>query len=315
MKGSMVYKEIHLQQLRAFCLVASQENFAQTAKALGLSRPTVWQQVRALERELGAVLLRRHGRGVKLTPEGRLLLELVQPHVSGLDSLARVFETRRAELQQNLTVSSTHYLLSYHLSKPVEEFTAGHGNTRLFLRACLWPEVLQQVEHGQADLGVIPFIPDEPRSPHLDYQPIFELRFTLVTSPRHPLARKKRVVPADLVQYPLILGPPEGYDRKVLERILQRHDLAGRLHVVMESHSLDVIRKYVALGIGITVAHLGKDIQRQLPDLHFQPFDAGLEGLPVAIVVRKGAHLPGPVQEFVRALTTHLRPHAKFGRD
>src|SRR5438309_8433271 len=89
------YKEIQLAQLRSFCLAATEANFTSAAKALGLSTSTVWQQVRALERELRAKLLRRRGRVVKLTDEGRLLLETVQPHVSGLDSLRRLFETRR----------------------------------------------------------------------------------------------------------------------------------------------------------------------------------------------------------------------------
>src|SRR5215472_13075199 len=88
------YKEIQLAQLRSFCLAATEGNFTAAAKALGLSASTVWQQVRAQERELKAKLLRRRGRVVELTDGGRLLLDTVQPHVSGLDSLRRLFEAR-----------------------------------------------------------------------------------------------------------------------------------------------------------------------------------------------------------------------------
>src|SRR5438105_2107771 len=94
------YKDIQLPQLRGFCLAATEGNFTAAAAVLGLSVSAVWQQVRALERELGVTLLRRQGRSVELTPSGRLLLELAQPHVSGIDSLARLFEARQAELPQ-----------------------------------------------------------------------------------------------------------------------------------------------------------------------------------------------------------------------
>src|SRR5947209_8833707 len=97
------YKEIQLAQLRSFCLAATEGNFTAAAKALDLSASTVWQQVRALERVLQAKLLRRRGRAVELTDEGRLLVELVQPHVSGLDSLRRFFEARRAGVRQELS--------------------------------------------------------------------------------------------------------------------------------------------------------------------------------------------------------------------
>ena len=82
------YKDIQLPQLRSFCLAATEGNFTAAAAVLGVSVSAVWQQVRALERELGAALFRRQGRTVELTSSGRLLLELARPHVSGLDSLA-----------------------------------------------------------------------------------------------------------------------------------------------------------------------------------------------------------------------------------
>src|SRR6516162_3768796 len=109
------YKDIQLAQLRSFCLAATEGNFTSAARALGLSASTVWQQVRALERQLGANLLRRRGRAVELTDEGRWLLELVLPHVSGLDSLGRVFEAKRADLPQEVVVASGAYLHAHHL--------------------------------------------------------------------------------------------------------------------------------------------------------------------------------------------------------
>src|SRR5436309_2199100 len=70
MKRSYGYKNIELRQLRSFCLAATQSNFTVAAEALGLSVPTVWEQVRALERKLRAPLLARRGRVVELTAEG-----------------------------------------------------------------------------------------------------------------------------------------------------------------------------------------------------------------------------------------------------
>src|ERR1700758_4750955 len=102
MSQSHRYKEIQLSQLRSFCLAATEGNFTSAARALGLSASTVWQQVRALERELKAKLLRRRSRAVELTDEGRLLLGLVQPHVGGLDSLRRFFEMRRQGVRPEL---------------------------------------------------------------------------------------------------------------------------------------------------------------------------------------------------------------------
>jgi len=195
MTHSHHYKDIQLPQLRSFCLAAVHGNFTIAAEALNLSVSAVWQQVRALERQLGVSLPRRRGRAVELTPEGRLLLELVQPHLGGLDSLGRLFDQRRQDLPQHVTVAATEYLLSYNLPRTVEEFTAAHASVRLNLRADTPHAVIRSVEQGEADAGVVPYDRDEPRSPALEYRDLFDRKFTLLTSTSHPLARKKRLCP------------------------------------------------------------------------------------------------------------------------
>src|SRR6266852_862035 len=134
MSQSHRYKEIQLAQLRSFCLAATERNFTSAAKALGLSASTVWQQVRALERELKAKLLRRQGRAVELTDEGRLLLEMVQPHVTGLDSLRRLFEARREGIGQQLIVASGAYLFANHLPQAIRQFRTERPSIQVTLR-------------------------------------------------------------------------------------------------------------------------------------------------------------------------------------
>jgi DNA-binding transcriptional LysR family regulator len=300
------YKDLQLGQLRSFLVAATEGNFTIAAKSLGASVPTVWQQVRSLERRLGTTLLWRRGRELQLSQEGRLLLELIQPHVSGLDSLERMFETRRIDLPQQLTVAATYYLLSAHLPDPSQNFTQEHPRVRLILRGSLWPEVIRLVERGEADLGVVSYSPDEPRSPYLTYEHLFDLQLTLLTATQHPLARKKQVTPEDLVKYPMILSGKETFSHKTLERILNRHNLAGQIQVVMESPNTDIMRKYVARGLGIALTYLGGEDEPATPGLSLRVFDPELEPLPVFIVVRKDAYLPEPVEQFRRVMRKML---------
>src|SRR5262249_50215464 len=88
------FKDIQLPQIRSFCLAALEKSFSAAARSQSLSVATVWQHVRVLEQRLGTTLLRAEGRSLQLTPEGKLLLELVHPHLSGLESLGRIFESR-----------------------------------------------------------------------------------------------------------------------------------------------------------------------------------------------------------------------------
>jgi DNA-binding transcriptional LysR family regulator len=311
------YKEIQLAQLRGFCLAATEGNFTSAAKALGLSASTVWQQVRALERQLKARLLRRRGRAVELTDEGRRLLGLVQPHVSGLDSLGRLFEAARADLPQELVVASGAYLHAHHLPGPVRQFRAEWPAVRVSLRVAAWSALHRLIERGEADVAVMACDPTTPRSPYLEYEHLFDERLTLILPDGHPLARRRRVTPEELVKYPLILPPEGGADRKVLDRLFRKHNLADRVRTAIVSGLVDVTKQYVTMGLGVAIMYVTEAVARGVPGLQLRALDAETERLPIEMAVRRGAHLPGYVQAFRRAVRQSLSektPASEAGR-
>jgi DNA-binding transcriptional LysR family regulator len=306
MGQSQRYKELQLPQLRSFCLAATEGNFTSAARALGLAASTVWQQVRALERQLKARLLRRRGRAVELTEEGRLLLEIVQPHVSGLDSLARLFEARRADLPQELVVASGTYLLAHHLPGPVRQFRAEWPAVRLNLRVAAWSALHRLTERGEADVAVLACDPDVPRSPFLQYEHLFDEPLSLIAPANHPLVRLKRVAPQDLVKHPLILPPKGGADRKALDRFFRKHDLSDRLDTAVVCGLVDVTKNYVARGLGVALMYVTEEVLRGTPGLRLRPLDPEIERLPIEMAVRKGAHLPEYAHAFCRLVRQFL---------
>jgi DNA-binding transcriptional LysR family regulator len=298
------YKELELSQLRSFCRVASAGNFTSAARGLGRSTSAIWQQVRALERAFGERLFHRRGRAVELTPEGRLLLELVQPHVGGLDSLARLFQKRKEELPGQLTVAATPFFLSYDLAECIRGFTRARPSVQLAFKAGRWHEVLGWVERGEADLGIAPRDREEPRRDSLEYELLFSKPLMVVTPRGHPLARKKRIAPGDLVQYPIIVEPKETCDYRALMRLLHRHNIGSRrLRVALVSHTMEMTFKYVSLGIGIAVSHVSPRAVGATPRLSFRALAPRREVLPVEMVTRKGSHPSEAAAEFRRRVS------------
>jgi DNA-binding transcriptional LysR family regulator len=80
-------------QLLAFLSVARHRSLSRAASELELGQPTISDRLRSLERELGATLVRRQGRGVALTPEGEAFVSYAQ---RTLDVLKQGKETVRA---------------------------------------------------------------------------------------------------------------------------------------------------------------------------------------------------------------------------
>lgn len=300
------YKDMQLAQLRSFCLAARERNFTVAARKLGLSASTVWEQLRALERMLGCTLLRREGRTIELTPEGRLLLDIVQPHIEAIDSLKRLFDEGRAQLSPHLVIASSQYLLRFHLPEPIQEFTAAFPNVQLKIQLPTSQHLVSVVEEQIADIAVCAYEPEEPRSDVLHYEPLLELPLQLLTSRKHPLAKKKHVTLADLVDYPVILPAVGSVMRKLLDRLLHRHNLSGRLQVIMETPMFDTIQQYVEMGLGIGLMYI-RVPPKTLPNIHLRPIAESQIPLSIAMVVRKHGNLPQPLLDFQRIVRQSLR--------
>ncbi|PDS31518.1 choline sulfate utilization transcriptional regulator [Rhizobium phaseoli] len=95
--------------MRLFVEVARLGSFSAAATLLGLTQPAVSYQIRRLEQQFGASLLRRQHRGVELTAEGERLLEVAARAVGDVDALARSF---RAEAQRPVVRLRTDYAFS-----------------------------------------------------------------------------------------------------------------------------------------------------------------------------------------------------------
>jgi DNA-binding transcriptional LysR family regulator len=280
------YKQVRFEQLRSFCETARLGSFTAAAAALGLAHPTVWEQVHALERSLNAVLIEPHGRGCRLTAEGRLLAELAAPMVTGLGRLFRDFEEQRGQVHTRLVVATMPRVLVEDLPRSIVEFKNRFPQVELSFLELLNERVPLAVEAGEADLGLTAERQTDPPSPWLVFEPAYELDLFLVTPKDHPLARRRTIRPQDLLKYPLVNSPRIKSTRVVMATL----EKLG-LHTAWE-HSVEVsytacIRRCVEIGLGIGVVS-GLPSHRPQPNLHERSISRQFGRVTMNFVYRKG---------------------------
>jgi DNA-binding transcriptional LysR family regulator len=243
------YKQNRLKQLRAFCYAARTGSVSAAAEKIFLSQPTVSLQIQALEREFGTVLFERRGPKIRLTPEGELLYELAQPLVEGMDKLHDTFSVHCGRVDQGtLDVAAGEATILYILPEPVRRFVAQYPGIDLRLHNVTGRDGLAMLRADQVDMAVGSMleVPDD-----ITYRPVVTYGPALITPADHPLANKQDVTLAEIAEHGLILPPRHLSTWRMVDLMFRQQDLDYK--VTLEAGGWEVIKKYVELGLGISI--------------------------------------------------------------
>ncbi len=302
------YKGNRLKQLRAFVSTVKLGTLSRAAEALFLSQPTVSLQLQALERELGAVLLERRRRRINLTDAGEVLYELARPLIDGWDAIDRDFQARLQGMAAGkLVIAAGTSTIQYLLPDLVRRYRERYPAVQLQLANVTGKDGLAMLRADEADFAVGSML-DVPND--IAWAPMRQYDPMLITPLGHPLANKPEVTLEDLSPYGLILPPQRLSTYRLVDLVFQQRQVPYQ--VAIEVGGWDVIKEYVAMGLGISIvtgiciteADRGRlavrNMRRYFPQRSY------------GVVMRKGKFLGAEAQAFVDLVRPGLLTHRDY---
>ena len=296
------YKSDRLKPLRAFCQTVRLGSVSRASEALYVSQPAITLQLQALERELGVSLFERSGRRLAPTREGQLLYELAQPLVESLDGLQGSFREKVRGLDAGeLNIAANSSTILYLLPKIVEHFRAQHPEVRLTLHNAVSADGTDLLRSDAVDLAVGSML-DVPTD--LSYAPVYRFEPLLIAPPDHPLITQRTLKLEDLSPYGLILPPKRLITYRLVDLVFQQNRVPYT--VALEVGGWEVIKQYVAMGMGISIITsiclTDADRDRLAARSLSQWFPARSYG----VVVRKGKYLSPQARAFIELIQPDL---------
>ena len=242
--------DVELRQLRVFLTVASELHFSRAARRLHVSQPALSQQIRSLERTLGAALFDRTSRATELTPAGRVLLDAA-PRV--------LYEAERA---QSLVTQAANGAVGLLVVGSVG--TALASVTPRILRAMresfpdLQLEVSQQdtaaqmvaLADGRLDVGLVRAA-EETAAVAVEH--LVTERLIVALPGDHRLVTCEEVDPAELAEESFVLWP-RALGRTFFDIITSYCRENGfSPHIVAEGADIETQLGLVAAGLGVSL--------------------------------------------------------------
>jgi DNA-binding transcriptional LysR family regulator len=287
-----------LQQLQYFLAAFQHGSFSAAADELHLAQPSLSEQVRRLEAELGVPLFQRVGRGLTPTQAGMAL----RPHAERvLDAAEAARESVVAvrELRGGTATFGTWGTARYYPGVDiVTEFRRRHPNVRVRIVGQNSSEVVDAVREGELEAGMVA-LPIDDRG--LDVQPIMRDEIVYVSS--EPSRLRRPVTIEAMAQAPIILPDAswgtEDPTRRQLAELAQR--IGTSIQPQIDVEDVEAAIELAARGLGDTIAARGilLALGRRVPKrLGWVPFDEPLYDT-FAFIARSGTPLSPASREFL----------------
>lgn len=239
-----------MRHLRCFVAVSEELHFGRAAERLHLTQPPVSLAIKELEEELGVVLLERTSRRISLTRVGEDALRDARAVLSAADTMRRRAHEAAQGLVGSLSIGFISIPAYSFLPSSLQSFTESFGRVKLDLQEGVTDQILQNVESGSLDIGLIFRIPELPAS--MNFRLVQEEPLVIALHDSHTLAVSKSIALEALSQERFI-GFERQYGPLMFDAIVatcMRHGFSPNLFHARQMHT---IVSLVSGGIGVAL--------------------------------------------------------------
>ncbi|MFH8410143.1 transcriptional regulator CynR [Streptomyces sp. NPDC018019] len=286
---------LELRHLRYLLAVAEHANFTRAAEELHISQPTLSQQIRQLERTVGAQLLDRSGRAVRLTDAGATYVHYAGRALRDLAAAERALHDVRDLSRGHLRLAVTPTFTAYLVGPLVAELHTRHPGITVDVKEMTQDRIEAGLLADDLDLGIA-F-----HGPHLHgiaATALFTETLSLVTAPHvYDTGRSGPLPVRELADQPLALLSGDFATRGHIDTYFATHQV--RTHMVVEANSIQALTEIVQRTHLATV--LPDALTHDHPRLTPVPLAPALPARTVCLLRRDSAYQSATTRAF-----THL---------
>src|SRR5947199_5168183 len=238
--------EIH--QLRYFVAVAEEGSFSRAATKVRVAQPSLSQQIRKLEAEVGQPLFDRLPRSVVLTEAGRCFIDYARQILASIGDARRCVDELKDEVAGRLAVGAIPTIAPYVLPELVVTFQKHYPEVTLEIIEDVTDGITRRIEAGELDVAIASTCQQSPtlRRESLGNEPLLAL-----VPEGHPLANKTLVELDDLKSQRFLLLHEMHCLSQQVNHLLESRRL--RPEVALAGSQLSTIANMVAAEIGVSI--------------------------------------------------------------
>jgi DNA-binding transcriptional LysR family regulator len=286
-----------LQWLRGFYFVAQKGGISQATTIMGREQPTITRQIKCLEKELGVTLFDRSSGAMRITPEGKIVLEKAITLFEDVTEMRSEFGRKRLEQQGKIAIAAIYTIIDYFLPPHVVQFRDTHPRVTFHIEAGVNNVVYEKVESAESDFGIaiVESVPDT-----MVCYDLFESGLKLVAPKENSFFSRELPNLKEIARAPLILFSHKGSIEPFIERRFAEAHL--KPNVIMTLNNLVSVKTYVALGMGVALLSGYAISEEDENAFHIVSLDRYFPKRRHGLLLRKKKYLSPAVKAFIRVI-------------
>jgi LysR family transcriptional regulator, cyn operon transcriptional activator len=267
-----MHDPMELRHLRYFLAVAEAGSFSRAADRLGISQPSVSQQMRDLETSLRVSLFQRRGKRILLTSAGLIFQEHAREILRQFESFLQELSSEPQQLRGAIHLGVVPILNVALVPQLLGLFAASYPGINIMVDEISSTEIETALEEGRMDVG-LGFVTRY--SPNLRYERLCTDEFALIVSKAHPWWKRRKIAFAELHQQRLLQLTGSFVMRHMTDEICRKHQVRPR--TVAEISSIETLLRSISTLKGAAL----------MPKIALR----GREGLKLKAIQLQGKHL------------------------
>ncbi len=291
---------MRLEQLMYLVAVNESKSISLAAERSHISQPALSSAISKLEDELGVVLLKRTNSGAYLTDVGELIIVKAKEVLSGIDDIKAIAHGNSLVLNGNISIAADPGVNITIMPDILTTFKYNHPKVNVLLKVGESNNILQDIEKGKADFGIILSTDAFRKSKDMQSIELFADEFVVITGSNRKLASESTITLKRALSLPILLYNTEYITECGVSSLLQKH---GSFNVSYRVDNLEMMEKILTQGDAIAfVPQFMADEYMKTSKIKKIPIsDAHLE-VSVVLIWSDRHHLCMIEKEFIRVI-------------
>lgn len=245
---------MELQQLRYLVALSRTLNFSKAAEELFISQPTLSQQIRKLEEELGVKLIERSTRSVKMTPIGARCVDLAQEAVDAAKRIEEIAQQEKRRSSKKLNIGVLAVYPQLNISSIIAEYQALHLNETVNMYFGWSVDLLDRLRREKSDVIITNLDEAQLSQAEMvqwDIHPFLEDQLYLIVGEKSPFFSRKVVGIEEVLSQQLFMPGSKSSANIFFTKAI--HNAGYQVPEYNECPSIMSTFNFVATGRGATV--------------------------------------------------------------